>query len=208
MKTKRPLFPMLLMVCCLLLVLSANHALALAIEWDYSATDKIEVKGHDGLPTTAVLEALNFPGRVYGFHNESLGWMGMGGTWDTIYWRGTTKDVNRFLEMYAIATIKPLTVVIHIGQPTFSPKSDNRLIEVPGANKTPAPDRHYDWSLVYHLAEAGERLQPVPDETISVDVWIGGGVQLDELKVPANITVQNGGELEKFIERHKSSQTP
>jgi hypothetical protein len=32
-----------------------------------------------------------------------------------------------------------------------------------------------------------------------VDVWLGGRIKLDELRIPANVEVASGGEIEKFV---------
>jgi hypothetical protein len=36
-----------------------------------------------------------------------------------------------------------------------------------------------------------------------VDVWLGGRIKLNELRIPTDIEVVSGGEIEKFVEERK-----
>ena len=39
-----------------------------------------------------------------------------------------------------------------------------------------------------------------------VDVWLGSGIKLEELRIPANVEVVSGGEIEKFIAERQGKQ--
>jgi hypothetical protein len=38
---------------------------------------------------------------------------------------------------------------------------------------------------------------------ITVELWLGGQVDLSKVEVPLNLKVESGGEIEKFIAAHK-----
>ena len=37
-----------------------------------------------------------------------------------------------------------------------------------------------------------------------VEIWLGGKVTLDQLKVPSTVEVRSGGEIEKFVAEHEA----
>jgi hypothetical protein len=42
---------------------------------------------------------------------------------------------------------------------------------------------------------------------LQIDVWVGGRIKLDELRIPAEFTVESGREIETFIEQHNKGPT-
>lgn len=39
---------------------------------------------------------------------------------------------------------------------------------------------------------------------LQIDIWLGGQIKLEELRIPADFEVVSGGEIEKFVEGRKS----
>jgi hypothetical protein len=132
-----------------------------------------------------ILSLMNFPGRAYG---ES-GFFTEIGQWENLYFQGSAQVFNRFLDQYSHLKMKPLVLTIHVGQPAvaglFGAKPDKEI--------------RYDWQYSRFIPDKSK--QP---ETVNVDVWLGGNIRLDEIKVPANIEVKSGGEIEKFIADHEA----
>ena len=55
-----------------------------------------------------------------------------------------------------------------------------------------------DWSVTIASDDAITQTQ----DKIRIDVWLGGSVTLDNLRLPPTVTVKSGGEIESFIKRH------
>ena len=132
-------------------------------------------------------ELMNFPGRVYGDH----GFFSELGDWENLYFQGDTATLNRFLEQYSKLKFKPLWLVIHVGQPSAHAQFGGKLDK----------EIRYDWSYTRQIPE--KKTDP---ETVWVNLWLGGQVQFDQIKVPLNLELKSGGEIEKFIEKHQAAQ--
>lgn len=64
----------------------------------------------------------------------------------------------------------------------------------------------FDWQIT--MTREGTL---VPDREkrryfVSVDLWVGGDVNLDKVDVPLNIDVKSGGEIEDFIAKHEEER--
>ena len=115
---------------------------------------------------------------------------------DTVfYYAGDTGELNTFLKGYAQLKDTPLRVVLH-----------------PGRAKAKAPWKKQagvscDWRVSV-INRLWRRNPPKPDDdlwgpySVSVDVWLGRGIELKRLKVPAAAAVKSGGEIEGFVARH------
>lgn len=126
---------------------------------------------------------LNSPGRVYGF------FFNFG---DMFNFVGDAQDFNHFLEGYAkLKEIDPV-LTLHSGRGEANQHF--------GGGKFP-----FDWviSLSGYLQE-GKRVC-----SASLSAWVGGQIELSELKVPENIKLQGGGneEIAKFIAAHEARRT-
>lgn len=134
-----------------------------------------------------ILSLMNFPGRVYGDH----GFFGGNGNFENLYFRGGAQVFNRFLDQYSHLKIKSFFLTIHVGRPivqgTFGVKPEKEI--------------RYDWQYYRWIPDDKDQL-----ETVSVDIWIGGNIRLDEIKVPANIELRSGGEIEKFVADHEAKR--
>jgi hypothetical protein len=107
---------------------------------------------------------------------------------DVFFYAGDTAAFNKFAVRYGKLKKATLRVVIH-----------------PGTKKARSPwdqaDRNIPVTWSYHAAETGEAPgQPAPTQ---VDVWLGSQINLKDLRIPANVEVMSGGEIEKFVADRK-----
>ncbi|MCX5677160.1 MAG: hypothetical protein NTX87_19400 [Planctomycetota bacterium] len=117
---------------------------------------------------------------------------------DFFTFRVDAKAFTKFLERYAKLKDTPLRLIIHPGRgesPTW-----------PGSKGAPI-----DWSLVTQsrawreIGETGKK--PTPrGYNITVDLYLGGNIDLKDLEVPLEIEVQSSGEIEKFIITHDAQR--
>ena len=112
---------------------------------------------------------------------------------DVFFFAGDTAALNKFLEGYAKTPDAVLRVVLHPGPKKARSPWDKEDRDIPA-----------DWSL-YVWNKGGPGGPPAPTR---VDVWLGGKIKLDELRVPANVAVESGGEIDKFIEAHRQQRPP
>jgi hypothetical protein len=115
---------------------------------------------------------------------------------DYLFYSGDTEQFNEFLKGYAAIKDTPLTLVIHAGRG----KTGGEL----GAKRQIA----FDWQLGISrqrphrdAAEAADR--KASPYVVSLNLWLGGQVELNQVEVPLNVTVKSGGEIEKFIAEHE-----
>jgi hypothetical protein len=136
-----------------------------------------------------VAELLNRPGRVYGYIYFSG---------SRFHYAGDTEEVNEFLGEYARLKDTPLTLVLHAG-----PDREKKRLE--------AKKIGYDWKVdvVFRSWSANQKRRQY---NVTVEVWLGGQVELGKMKVPLNIQVKSGtegqksGEIGKFIAAHEAKR--
>ena len=118
---------------------------------------------------------------------------------DVFYFRGDAKAFAKFLDQYAKLKDTPLRLVLHPGR---------------GMNLKPGDSKGdpIDWSLTvwsrawHEIPETGKT--PVQKGyDITVDLYLGGNIDLKDLEVPLEIEVQSGGEIEQFIAHHQAKQS-
>ena len=80
-----------------------------------------------------------------------------------------------------------------------------------GQAKSPwskAPVCDTDWAVSFsdpipkEIAER-ENLPVSKAHQVTVDIWIGGEIDLGQLELPANLELQSGNEIEEFIRKYK-----
>ena len=133
-------------------------------------------------------ELANSEGRMLGFFVNAN---------DYFYYAGDTKALNTFLERYAKLKDMPLKVTLHVGRKEASTPWPARDGRKPAA---------YQWTLTSMRRGWGAPEDPsaLSKYVVTVDVQLDGVIELDELKVPENVSVESGGEIEKFIARHQA----
>jgi hypothetical protein len=106
---------------------------------------------------------------------------------DVFFYSGDTADFNRFVEAYSKLENVELRVVIHAGARKARSPWDKEDRDIP-----------VDWSYdVWNTAKGGK---PAPTR---VDVWLGSRIKLADVRIPANVEVVSGGEIEKFVAERK-----
>ena len=133
-------------------------------------------------------ELVNADNRVHGYF---VNWE------DVFFFRGDTASLNAFLNGYAQLPDTKLKVVLHPGKLEVSSPWDKQPRDVAA-----------DWKL-YATPFTRDQVQaagvkPGPFVT-RIDIWLGASIRLDEIRVPANVLVESGGEIESFVKRHKDA---
>ncbi len=129
-------------------------------------------------------ELVNRPDRVHGYFVN----------WEDVYfYAGDTKVLNEFLDGYAKLPNTVFRLVIH-----------------PGPKKARSPwdkqdrDLQVEWTLYTTPLVRGAQDVPTNDGKFHtrVDVYVGGRIKLEDLRVPAAVLVESGGEIERFVMEH------
>jgi len=112
---------------------------------------------------------------------------------DSLYYSGDTEAFNAFVALYSKVKVEHLTLVLHCGRGETSRLGDK--------NNTVS----FDWMLGGCNWGVTWSKEPMP-QTATLGVWLGGQVHLDKIKVPLNVEVKSGGEIEKFIAEHRAKR--
>jgi hypothetical protein len=145
-----------------------------------------------GWPRASGLEDLvNRDGRVYGYLINSD---------DYFFFAGDTRDFNAFVAEYAKLKDTPLLLVLHPGKGEtgqFGPSDSDEK-------------QSFDWEVSVLMWARHPELADIasgeePRHVVILDLWLGGQVELDKVKVPLNIQVKSGGEIENFIAARKKA---
>jgi hypothetical protein len=137
------------------------------------------------------------PNELRGLLNNDARVSGTLGDFDTwTNYAGDAPKLNAFLKEYAKVPEVGLQVVLHPGRTKRKVGGTKRTV-------------HVDWTM--HIAE-NYSIRPNAAAfkgkkgLTTVDIWIGGQVELDKLQVPLNIDLISGGEIERFIKKHEERQ--
>lgn len=133
---------------------------------------------------------LNREDRVHGFFVNAN---------DFCFFSGDTSAFNEFLAQYAKLEGTPLTLVLHPGR---------GLAGSPWDEKKTIP---FEWQV--NILRRGwdprapEATSPEDSEyVVTVELWLGGQVELKKVEVPLNVEVKSSGEIEQFIAAHETRQ--
>lgn len=189
-------------VACVFVSLWFVPAFGLMMEGELSGADLGQLS--DWLPGLEKL--VSYGGVVYGLHMDAPTFF-RGLETMHIFFRGDHEAFNEMLKEYAklADSLKRyseskdvlLTLTLHAGRGNVSSA---------GAG-TFARDKNipFDWKITMTregtLVPADQRRYGV-----TVDLWVGGDVQLDKVRVPRNVNVTSGGEIEDFIAKHKEKR--
>ncbi len=155
---------------------AAGSACALASEHPAGQTLNAASNWPDGL-----MELVNCKERVYGYFVNF---------WDYFYFEGDTASLNAFLQKLGDIRHPQPVVTIHPGTGMAHKLAREETFQ-------------YDWSLST-LPEGTPVADRKTQTGLSLDVWLGDGISLDDLKVPLSIEVRSGGEIEQFVKEHKA----
>ena len=139
-----------------------------------------DLSPHDAWPE-GVYDAVNQANRVHGYWINSS---------DTLFYKGSNAELKAMTRKLTSASGTKTEIVLHAGTGAAkSPWSKSRVDTA-------------DWSVTI----AGDDAITKTQNRITIDVWLGGSVTLDELDLPTTIKIKSGGEIEAFIKRH--DETP
>ncbi len=142
----------------------------------------------DGWPD-GLLDLCNSKSRVDGYWVNANTWC---------HFAGDAKAFNAFLNRYASLTPTPLRLILHPG-----PRRSN---DGWTADKI-VPS---NWMLSI-LRRGWGAPEAKPGETgtyvVTLHLWLGGTIALQDLDVPLNVSVRSGTEIEKFVAEHEARQS-
>ena len=174
-----------LTLCAVCLTLTATAAPALGLGADHPNDQPVQ---HKEWPE-GLAEIINAYPRVCGFFINANDWF---------YYKGDTKVFNAVLVGYATLKDTPLRLVLHPGR---------CLGKAPWDKGTGTP---CEWSIAI-IRRGWGAPQPKAGETgnyvVTLDLWLGGDVALDDIDVPLNVDVASGREIEKFVVDHQAKQS-
>lgn len=118
----------------------------------------------------------------------------------SFYFRGDAAAFNEHIKKLDAEQMFPVTwasrkVILHIGPKKAASPWD----------KAPR-DIACDWNVTAWMGDG-----PKPNEgpypmNRQIDVWLGGNLKLEDLKIPADYEVVSGGEIEAFLGKRKKSE--
>jgi hypothetical protein len=160
------------------------------VVWAWGADHPKKPVNKNGWPK-GLAELVNAENRVHGYF---VNWE------DVFFFKGDTAALNDFLTKYAQLPDTTLRVVIHPGRLNVRSPWDKEPRDIVA-----------DWRLyaspLMRDAERPGKLTRGPFVT-RVDVCLGGSVKLTELRVPDNVSVESGGEIEAFVNARRAAQGP
>jgi hypothetical protein len=173
-----------------LLALAAAATIVLALGADHPADQP--VGGSSDWPP-AFLDLVNSKGRVGGYFVNQF---------DSLFFQGDPKAFSAWLQQYAALADTPLRLVLHPGR-----GNDGRPWSKPDEKRLPV-DWRIDINNRQWTREAMVEKKPVkPGYDVTVHVFLGGQVGLEDLDVPLGVSVESGGEIEEFIAHHQAKQS-
>lgn len=133
------------------------------------------------VPNSEELSTLaNLPNRAHGYF---LNWT------DVFFYEGDTEAFNRFAADYGKLEKTTLRVVLHPGAKRAQSPWDKAERNIP-----------VEWMLTCGGSRNGKK-------DSHIDLWLGGRVKLEEVRIPDNIEVASGGEIEQFLAKRPKRQT-
>ncbi|WP_145374433.1 hypothetical protein [Symmachiella dynata] len=163
------------------------HSLAFALGGNYPEGPLAEQ--HTDWPP-GLFELAKSEGRVNGYWVNSN---------DFFFYRGDAESLEKFLAVYGKVGDTPLMVVLHAG-----------AVPLTGSLGKPKTIP-FDWQLSVTRRGWGAPLDPRrpkddPGYVATIHIWLSDKLPLDRLKIPKHIDVSSAGDIQKFIERHKSRE--
>jgi hypothetical protein len=156
--------------------------------WALGADHPKQAVTNDKWPK-GLAELVNAENRVHGFF---VNWE------DVFFFIGDTAALNAFLAKYAQLPDTKLRVVIHPGRLDVRSPWDKQPRGIAA-----------DWKL-YATPFARDQVMKdgvKPGDFVTrIDVWLGGSIKLDELRVPEKVVVESGGEIEAFVKKHEQAR--
>jgi hypothetical protein len=144
-------------------------------------------------------ELVNIDNRVDGYVMYSDTLIGQPAGCDAVFFfRGDAKAFAKFLDQYAKTKDTALRLVLHPGR---------CLSTKPWADAKPDSDWSLNvWCRTWHgIGETGKK--PVQKGyDITVDLYLGGNIDLKDLEVPLEIEVESSLDIERFVITHDAQR--
>ena len=176
---------MLMLACATVIILACGAAIyGLAMELPNEGPVELGWKFPAG-----VAELAGSRNRVHGFMST----FGYANLW----YAGDAKAFNAYLAEYAKLKDLPLQLVIH-------PAPGSKLRQY-----VSEPRAHYDWELSVRWGmslQADRKDDKAEGFAVTLHLYLSDAITLDDLSVPANVTVRSGGEIEQFAAQHPGAQ--
>ncbi len=134
---------------------------------------------------------VNEENRVHGFFVNAN---------DTFFFVGSTEMLNGFLTGCAALEDTPASLVLHPGTVVASSPWKRSKDKKPIPCQWRIDIMRRGWHPSAPMREGAPKNNP--GYVVKVHAWLDGNVKLDGLKVPEQIAVESGGEIEKFVAEH------
>ncbi len=128
-------------------------------------------------------DVLNYPGRVHGYWINGR---------DHFYYAGDTEAFIDFLGQYARLKVTRITLEVHPGRGKLE-----KWLGDPLGKQIPC-----DWKV--RVITYGER--DPGEDMLTLEVWLGGRVELEKVKIPANVKVKSRDESERLVAAHRAKR--
>jgi hypothetical protein len=154
------------------------------VAWAMGADHGTRPVGNSGWPK-GLAEIVNADGRVHGYF---VNWQ------DVFFFHGDTQALNEFLEDLTALKGTQLKVVIHPGRLEVKSPWDKQPRKITA-----------EWQLYTspHVGSPKTLVEKREPFVTRVDVYLGGDMRLSDLRIPASVGVESGGEIEEFVKRHQ-----
>jgi len=176
---------MLMLACAPVIILACGAALyGLAMELTNEGPVELGWKLPPG-----VAELASSRNRVHGF-TSTFGYA-------DLWYAGDANAFNAYLAEYARLKDLPLQLVIH-------PAPGSKLRQY-----VSQPRVHYDWELSVRWGislQLDRKDDKAEGYAVTLHLYLSDAITLDDISVPANVTVQSGDEIEQFIAKHRGRQ--
>ena len=108
-----------------------------------------------------------------------------------VFYAGDAAQLNRDLPKYLEGEYASRKVVLHVGTKRAESPWD-----------TQPRDTFADWS-VSTWDDPADAAKATPRWLLQIDIWLGGKIKLEDLRIPEGFEVVSGREIEKFIQQRK-----
>lgn len=115
---------------------------------------------------------------------------------DMFFYSGDSSAFNAFMERYGKLEGIPHTLVLHCGKAETRDKFQGERMQ------------SYDWHVLVtppRIPDGGIDKNSPYRYYVTVNLLLGGDVRLSEIKVPGNVTVKPGKEIDEFIKKHEKA---
>ena len=119
---------------------------------------------------------------------------------DNYYYSGDAAAFNDFMARYAELSGIPHTLVLHCGRGEVK----DRIADSADGQ----PSYAFDWYVFVvppMIPDGGLDKSSPYKRYVTVNLYLGCNIQLSDIKVPGNVTVKPGKEIDQFIKKHEAT---